>query len=134
MPNCLATRTTLASARAGADHATQVNETLAPSTIAAISRRGIQSSLFGVSWHELSTRRIHIRADSQRLGMAKTSRHYPAQTGGSMPGTDKTADTRAPLLAVENVTLQYKTEHHLVTATWRVGFEVYEGERFVLLG
>ena len=40
----------------------------------------------------------------------------------------------APLLAVDNVTLQYKTEQHLVTATWRVGFEVYEGERFVLLG
>jgi NitT/TauT family transport system ATP-binding protein len=40
----------------------------------------------------------------------------------------------APLLAVEDVTLQYKTEHHLVTATWRVGFEVHQGERFVLLG
>src|SRR6187402_885167 len=44
------------------------------------------------------------------------------------------AAPNAPLLAVENVTLQYKTEQHLVTATWRVGFEVYEGERFVLLG
>ena len=42
--------------------------------------------------------------------------------------------TRAPLLAIDNVTLQYKTEQHLVTATYRVGFEVYEGERFVLLG
>src|SRR5437763_15484640 len=40
----------------------------------------------------------------------------------------------APLLAVDNVTLQYKTEQHLVTATWRVGFEVYAGERFVVLG
>ncbi len=40
----------------------------------------------------------------------------------------------SPLLAVENVTLQYKTEQHLVTATFRVGFEVFEGERFVLLG
>ena len=40
----------------------------------------------------------------------------------------------APLLAVDNVTLQYKTEQHLVTATYRVGFEVREGERFVLLG
>jgi NitT/TauT family transport system ATP-binding protein len=51
-----------------------------------------------------------------------------------MPGTETPTDARAPLLAVENVTLQYKTEHHLVTATWRVGFEVFEGERFVLLG
>ena len=40
----------------------------------------------------------------------------------------------APLLAVDNVTLQYKTEQHLVTATWRVGFEVFEAERFILLG
>jgi NitT/TauT family transport system ATP-binding protein len=40
----------------------------------------------------------------------------------------------APLLAVDNVTLQYKTVQHLVTATYRVGFEVREGERFVLLG
>jgi NitT/TauT family transport system ATP-binding protein len=48
--------------------------------------------------------------------------------------TGRESATTAPLLAVDNVTLQYKTEHHLVTATWRVGFEVYEGERFVLLG
>src|SRR5438270_13495115 len=43
-------------------------------------------------------------------------------------------DTTAPLLAVDGVTLQYKTDQHLVTATWRVGFEVYAGERFVVLG
>ena len=30
----------------------------------------------------------------------------------------------APLLAVDDVTLQYKTEQHLVTATYRVGFKV----------
>jgi NitT/TauT family transport system ATP-binding protein len=46
----------------------------------------------------------------------------------------KPGATTAPLLAVDNVTLQYKTEQHLVTATYRVGFEVREGERFVLLG
>ncbi len=40
----------------------------------------------------------------------------------------------APLLVVDDVTLQYKTKQHLVTATYRVGFEVYEAERFVLLG
>src|SRR5262249_57378018 len=39
-----------------------------------------------------------------------------------------------PLLVADNVTLQYKTEQHLVTATWKVGFEVYEGDRYVLLG
>jgi len=38
------------------------------------------------------------------------------------------------LLKVEGVTLQYKTEDYLVTATYRVGFEVFRSDRFVLLG
>ncbi|HKW54712.1 MAG TPA: ABC transporter ATP-binding protein, partial [Stellaceae bacterium] len=42
--------------------------------------------------------------------------------------------TAAPLLQVEDVTLQYKTRQHLVTATYRVAFEVHRGDRFVLLG
>src|ERR1043166_7775747 len=50
------------------------------------------------------------------------------------PAAARESATAAPLLAVDNVTLQYKTEDHLVTATWRVGFEIYEGERFVVLG
>ena len=40
----------------------------------------------------------------------------------------------APLLEVDGVTLQYKTAEHLVTATYRVDFKVYDGDRFVLLG
>ncbi len=39
-----------------------------------------------------------------------------------------------PLLDVKDVTLQYKTREHLVTATWRVSFQVHRGDRFVLLG
>jgi NitT/TauT family transport system ATP-binding protein len=39
-----------------------------------------------------------------------------------------------PLLTVEGVTLQYKTREHLITATYRVDFEVHRGDRFVLLG
>ncbi|HYH38300.1 MAG TPA: ABC transporter ATP-binding protein [Azospirillum sp.] len=39
-----------------------------------------------------------------------------------------------PLLDVSGVTLQYKTRQHLVTATYRVDFQVFEAERFVLLG
>ncbi|HEX6840427.1 MAG TPA: ABC transporter ATP-binding protein [Stellaceae bacterium] len=42
--------------------------------------------------------------------------------------------TAAPLLSVDGVTLQYKTRQRLVTATYRVGFEVHRGDRFVLLG
>jgi NitT/TauT family transport system ATP-binding protein len=39
-----------------------------------------------------------------------------------------------PLLAVDGVTLQYKTREHLVTATYRVSFSIYPADRFVLLG
>jgi NitT/TauT family transport system ATP-binding protein len=42
--------------------------------------------------------------------------------------------TTQPLLAVRGVTLQYKTREHLVTATYRVSFDVYPADRFVLLG
>src|SRR6266852_2861964 len=40
----------------------------------------------------------------------------------------------APVLQVQGVTLQYKTEKHLVTATYRVSFDVYRADRFVVLG
>ncbi|MGY2050259.1 ABC transporter ATP-binding protein [Methylobacterium sp. JK268] len=39
-----------------------------------------------------------------------------------------------PLLTVKGVTLQYKTSDHLVTATYRVDFEVLPGDRYILLG
>ena len=39
-----------------------------------------------------------------------------------------------PLLDVSGVTLQYKTKQHLVTATYRVDFQVFPADRFVLLG
>jgi NitT/TauT family transport system ATP-binding protein len=47
----------------------------------------------------------------------------------------ETVAERAPaLLEVRGVTLQYKTREHLVTATYRVGFEVCRSDRFVMLG
>ena len=39
-----------------------------------------------------------------------------------------------PLLAVDAVTLQYRTPSHLVTATYRVTFDVRQSDRFVILG
>jgi NitT/TauT family transport system ATP-binding protein len=45
-----------------------------------------------------------------------------------------TAAVAPPLLEVDAVTLQYKTTEHLVTATYRVSFEVFGADRFVLLG
>src|SRR3954469_17326238 len=71
-----------------------------------------------------------------RLGTAIAFGSLSAQAGGRMAqgGTNMQAGANAPLLAVDDVTLQYKTEQHLGTATFRVGFEVYEGERYVVLG
>ena len=45
-----------------------------------------------------------------------------------------TVTATQPLLHVEGVTLQYKTREHLVTATYRVTFDVHPSDRFVLLG
>ena len=39
-----------------------------------------------------------------------------------------------PLLSVRGVTLQYKTDHSLVTAVQRASLEIFSGDRFVLLG
>jgi NitT/TauT family transport system ATP-binding protein len=48
---------------------------------------------------------------------------------------DKAAAAAAgPLLEVRGVTLQYKTTHTLVTATYRVNFSVFGADRYVLLG
>jgi NitT/TauT family transport system ATP-binding protein len=41
---------------------------------------------------------------------------------------------KPPLLQVDAVTLQYRTRDHLVTATWRVSFNVLQSDRFVILG
>jgi len=49
-------------------------------------------------------------------------------------GTDTDIEPGQPLLDVRGVTIQYKTQHHLVTATYRVSFNVLQGDRFVVLG
>jgi NitT/TauT family transport system ATP-binding protein len=48
-------------------------------------------------------------------------------------GTESSAPS-SPLLDVRGVTLQYKTHEHLVTATYRVDFQVHRSDRYVLLG
>ena len=52
---------------------------------------------------------------------------------GGLPVNDA-VNPAAPLLEVSSVTLQYKTKQHLVTATYRVSFDVLKSDRFVLLG
>src|SRR5712692_998254 len=39
-----------------------------------------------------------------------------------------------PLVRASGVTLQYKTPDHLVTATYRVSFDIFPAERYVILG
>lgn len=43
-------------------------------------------------------------------------------------------ETSQSLLSVEGLTLQYRTKEHLVTATYRVSFEVHKSDRYVILG
>jgi sulfonate transport system ATP-binding protein len=43
-------------------------------------------------------------------------------------------DPGRSLLDVRGVTIQYKTQHHLITATYRVSFNVLQGDRFVVVG
>src|SRR5690242_5364783 len=40
----------------------------------------------------------------------------------------------SPLLSVDGVTLRYRTKDHLVTATYRVSFDLFQSDRFVVLG
>ena len=58
-----------------------------------------------------------------------------AATVAAAPAQTRTPDdTPVPVLDVRGVTLQYKTEDRLITATYRVDFQVFPGERFLLLG
>jgi NitT/TauT family transport system ATP-binding protein len=57
-----------------------------------------------------------------------------AVSAGSSGRAAADADPNQPLLDVRGVTIQYKTQAHLVTATYRVGFNVLQGDRFVVLG
>src|SRR5438876_1055897 len=45
-----------------------------------------------------------------------------------------TVGSPQPLLDVRGVTLQYKTKDHLIAATYRVDFQVFRSDRFVVLG
>jgi NitT/TauT family transport system ATP-binding protein len=42
-------------------------------------------------------------------------------------------DTK-PVLSLKDVTLRYQTDSSIVTAAFRVSFDVYRGDRFILLG
>jgi NitT/TauT family transport system ATP-binding protein len=60
----------------------------------------------------------------------------PSVTSGSQAAHRGRAPDQSgqPLLDVRGVTIQYKTQEHLVTATYRVSFKVLQGDRFVVVG
>jgi sulfonate transport system ATP-binding protein len=61
---------------------------------------------------------------------AKFSSASSAPRGRAVP--DHEAGQR--LLDVRGVTMRYKTQAHLITATYRVSFSVLQGDRFVVVG
>src|SRR5262249_37501370 len=84
-----------------------------------------------------STSRRPARRSSRRSCIAsrvRTTRRAPGRTCSSRTSTTSRGASLSHLLEVEGVTLQYKTRDRLVTAAYRVGFEVQPGDRFVLLG
>src|SRR5512136_2374354 len=72
------------------------------------------------------------------IGATLASKSASSGVGESRPAATgrarALADSSRPLLDVRGVTIQYKTQRHLVTATYRVGFSVLQADRFVLLG
>jgi NitT/TauT family transport system ATP-binding protein len=54
----------------------------------------------------------------------------PAPRGRAAPENE----AGRPLLDVRGVTMRYKTQAHLITATYRVSFSVRQGDRFVVVG
>jgi NitT/TauT family transport system ATP-binding protein len=55
-----------------------------------------------------------------------------AQSAAPSPSREQRSSEK--LLAVDNVSLEYRTRERIVRATHQVSFDVYGGDRFVLLG
>ncbi len=58
----------------------------------------------------------------------------PRAVTGTATAPDAQASGAVPLVRANGVTLQYKTPDHLVTATYRVSFDIFPAERYVILG
>ena len=72
-----------------------------------------------------------IRSRSRQQGLVGLPAR-PAPTPAPAPGA--TPAQEAPLLQVEGVSIDYRTQERVVRATHRVSFDVHAGDRFVLLG
>jgi NitT/TauT family transport system ATP-binding protein len=76
------------------------------------------------------------RAARTANGTEPAARAGARPDAGAQPAASSapTAAPGTPLLAVDRVTLEYRTGERIVRATQRVSFEVDHGDRFVLLG
>jgi NitT/TauT family transport system ATP-binding protein len=77
--------------------------------------------------------------DSAGLIIGRTSPSSCPEDAVRVPSTisdprPSSAQETEALLSAREVTLQYKSHDHRVTATYRVSFDVFTAERFVLLG
>lgn len=71
------------------------------------------------------------------MSIALRKRHVLGEASlyrGAYSPTNTSSAPATPRLAVDNVTLEYRTRQHVVKATQQVSFNVQEGDRFVLLG
>jgi NitT/TauT family transport system ATP-binding protein len=73
---------------------------------------------------------VASKSTAAGVGPRKADAPEPAMRGRAL--TDSASGQ--PLLDVRGVTIQYKTQHHLITATYRVSFKVLQGDRFVVVG
>jgi NitT/TauT family transport system ATP-binding protein len=71
--------------------------------------------------------------DTQQAGIRQSDTHHTGRSEADVAGQSAPLHAK-PLLQVRNLTLQYKTPAHLVTATYRVDFDVLRSDRFILLG
>jgi len=55
----------------------------------------------------------------------------PTSSSNNVGGAENSA---SPILKVSGVTIQYKSKEFIVTATYRIDFEVYPADRYVILG
>ncbi|WP_422088216.1 ABC transporter ATP-binding protein [Variovorax sp.] len=65
---------------------------------------------------------------------AAVAKQAPSAPTPALPQRGKEQDANAPLLQVDNVSLEYRTPERVVRATHRVSFDVHAADRFVLLG
>ncbi len=91
----------------------------------------------GSSWARLAafgdTQRAHARRAAQRHGHDAACGHADDVTP-RVGAHAFEAIFPAPLLEVDQVSLEYRTPQHVVQATQRVSFQVHAADRFVLLG